>query len=69
MAHIRNSFRIQFWNVEERSVKLPYVDYIVTATKWMDKNNIEWTHAMVYDRKTGDKIERIINEKVIQNRN
>lgn len=59
----KNDFSMTFYNSEEKVMFLEFVHDTETAQKWMRNKNINWTHAMIYDRRTREKIERIINEK------
>lgn len=52
-----------FYNGEERRLFLEYVHNTQTAITWVKSKGIQWTHAMVYDRRTRAKIDRIINER------
>lgn len=59
----KNDFSMTFYNGEERRLFMEYVHNTDTAIKWVTTKGIEWTHAMVYNRRTRAKIERIINER------
>lgn len=59
----KNDFSMTFYNSEERVMFMEFVHDTDVAIKWMrDKEKI-WTHAMIYDRRTREKIDRILNEK------
>ncbi len=60
----KNDFSMTFYNGDDRVMFLKFVHDTKTAIKWIEnKAKMEWTHAMVYDRRTEEKIERIINPK------
>lgn len=56
----KNDFSMTFYNGEDRTMFLKFVHNTNKAIIWINKNNIQWTHAMVYNRRTKEKIERII---------
>lgn len=60
----KNDFSITFYNGEVKRLFLEYVHDTDKAIKWVNSNKIEWTHAMIYDRRTRAKIDRIINPAV-----
>lgn len=57
----KNDFSMTFYNKEERVMFLKYVHSTEAAIKWVEGIGRRWTHAMVYDRRTEEKIERILN--------
>ena len=58
----KNDFSMTFYNGEERRLFLEYVHDTDKSIKWVEKKGIKWTHAMVYDRRTRAKVERIVNK-------
>lgn len=52
-----------FYDKEERTMFLQYVHNTNKAIEWVNAKSIQWTHAMVYDRRTREKLERVLNEK------
>jgi len=60
----KNDFSMTFYDGEERRLFLEFVHNTDKAEKWMERKNIRWTHAMVYNRRTREKITRIINNKI-----
>jgi hypothetical protein len=58
----KNDFSMTFYNGEERRLFLEYVHNTNKAIEWVRGKGIAWTHAMVYERRTRNKISRIINE-------
>lgn len=58
----KNDFSMTFYNGEEKRLFLEFVHNTDTAIKWVKSKSIEWTHAMVYDRRTREKILRIVND-------
>lgn len=63
MEEKKNNYSMTFYNGEEKRLFLEYVHNKETALKWVKSKNIEWTHAMLYNRRTREKLERIINER------
>lgn len=61
MKSKKNDFSISFYFRDERVMFLEYVHDTEKAIKWIESKRIEWTHAMVYNRRTREKIDRIIN--------
>ena len=57
----KNDFSMTFYNGEERRLFLEYVHDTEKAINWANSKGIEWTHAMVYNRRTREKVDRIIN--------
>ena len=58
----KNDFSMTFYNGEERRLFLEYVHDTDKSIKWVEKKGIKWTHAMVYDRRTRAKVNRIVNQ-------
>ncbi len=58
MAVKKNPYSICFFNYEKQVLKLQYVHKIDTALKWVRAKKINFTHANIYDRKTGIFLER-----------
>ncbi|MCD8450442.1 hypothetical protein LNI98_12155 [Tenacibaculum dicentrarchi] len=56
----KNDFSMTFYNREERTMFLEFVHNTNKAIIWINQKNIQWTHAMVYNRRTKEKLERII---------
>ncbi len=54
-----------FYNQEQRVLFLEYVNNTDKAVKWVDSKSIEWTHAMIYERKTRQKLDRILNSRAL----
>ena len=59
----KNDFSMTFYNDQVRALFLEYVHSTEKAIKWVNEKSIAWTHAMIYDRRTREKIDRIKNEK------
>lgn len=59
----KNDFSMTFYNGEERRLFIEYVHNTEKMERWMEKKNIKWTHAMVYNRRTREKIKRIENKR------
>lgn len=56
----KNDYSITFYNGEEKRLFLEFVHDTNKAIRWVNAKNIEWTHAMVYERRTRAKVERIM---------
>ena len=56
----KNDFSMTFYHHEEKRLFLEFVHNTDKAIRWVESKKIEWTHAMIYDRRTREKIERII---------
>jgi hypothetical protein len=59
----KNDFSMSFYNNDERTMFLGFVHNTEKAITWINQKGIKWTHAMLYDRRTREKIDRIKNEK------
>jgi len=57
----KNDFSMTFYNGEKKRLFMEYVDDTTKMILWVNSKQIEWTHVMVYDRRTREKIDRIIN--------
>lgn len=57
----KNDFSMTFYDGEEKRLFLEFVHDTNKAIEWVKSKNINWTHAMVYNRRTREKLERIIN--------
>lgn len=55
----KNDFSMTFYNGEEKRLFLEFVHNTDTAINWVNEKGIEWTHAMIYNRRTREKIDRI----------
>ena len=40
---------------------LEFVHYTRSAIQWIEKIGKQWTHAMIYNRRTREKVDRITN--------
>lgn len=59
----KNDYSMTFYKGEERRLFLQFVHNTEAAIEWVNKKGIEWTHAMIYERRTREKIDRIINPR------
>lgn len=62
MKGIKNDFSMTFYNGEEKRLFLEFVHDTQKAIQWVNSKDIKWTHAMIYDRRTRSKMDRIVNE-------
>jgi len=60
----KNDFSVTFYNGEEKRLFMEFVHDTEDAERWMKKNNIEWTHAMVYERRTRKTLTRLKNKSL-----
>lgn len=60
----KNDFSMTFYNGEEKRLFLEFVHDTQKAIQWVNTKDIKWTHAMLYNRRTREKIERIINLEI-----
>lgn len=61
MKGLKNDFSMTFYNGEDRSLFLEYVHNTDKAISWAKSKGVKWTHAMVYNRRTREKVARLIN--------
>jgi len=54
-----NDFSITFYNGEEKRLFMEFVQDTNYTIKWMRRKGIEWTHGMLYERRTKRTIGRI----------
>lgn len=59
----KNDFSMTFYNQEEKRLFLEFVHNTDKAIRWVESKKIEWTHAMIYDRRTREKVMRISRDK------
>lgn len=57
----KNDFSMTFYHHEKKRLFLEFVHNTEKAIKWVNDKQIVWSHCMVYERRTREKIERIIN--------
>jgi hypothetical protein len=57
----KNDFSMKFYNGEKKRLFMEYVHDTNKMISWVNSKQIKWTHAMVYDRRTREKIDRINN--------
>lgn len=57
----KNDYSVTFYDGEERRLFLEFVHNTDAAIEWVRKQRINWTHAMVYNRRTREKITRLDN--------
>ncbi len=48
----KNNYSISFFSEDKRVLFLEYVNIPKVAFDWVKKNNVEWTHANMYDRRS-----------------
>lgn len=59
MKGLKNDFSMTFYNGEEKRLFLEFVHDTNKAIQWVNQKDIEWTHVMVYNRRTREKVIRI----------
>jgi len=62
MKGLKNDFSMTFYNGEEKRLFLEFVHDTNKAIQWVNQKDIEWTHAMVYNRRTREKVARLIKD-------
>ena len=65
MKSNKNEFSMTFYLEEERTLFLEYVNNTEKAIKWYEGKGKSWSHCMIYNRKTREKLDRIVNPKHI----
>lgn len=58
----KNDYSMTFYNNDLKRLFLEYVHDTHKAIAWVNSKGITWTHAMIYDRRTRAKIDRILNK-------
>lgn len=58
----KNDYSVTFYDGEERRLFLEFVHNTDKALEWVRKQRINWTHAMVYNRRTREKVTRLENK-------
>lgn len=61
----KNDFSMTFYNEEEKRLFMEFVHDTNKAIQWVNSKGIEWTHVMVYNRRTREKIDRIVRKNLI----
>ena len=51
----KNDFSMTFYDGEKKRLFMEYVHDTNKMIDWVNSKQIEWTHAMVYDRRTREK--------------
>lgn len=57
----KNDFSITFYNGEEKRLFLEFVHDTDKAISWLKSKDIKWTHAIIYERRTREKLRKIMN--------
>jgi len=50
-----------FYYGEQKRLFMEYVHDTNKMVDWVNSRKIEWTHAMIYNRRTRQKVDRIMN--------
>lgn len=61
----KNDYSMTFYNNNEMAMFLRFVHNTEKAIEWMNSKKFTWTHAMIYDRRTREKIDRIKNQNLV----
>lgn len=56
-----------FYNGDEKRLFMEFVHDTAKAIQWVNGRSIDWTHAMIYNRRTREKVDRILNQPEIKN--
>jgi hypothetical protein len=59
----KNDYSMTFYDGEEKRLFLEFVHSTDKAIAWVNSKEIKWTHAMIYERRTRQKLDRIINSE------
>ncbi len=59
----KNDYSMTFYNGEDKRLFLEFVHSTEKAVEWVNAKQIIWTHAMIYDRRTREKVGRIVFER------
>lgn len=59
----KNDFSMTFYNDQERTLFLEYVHNTGKAVAWANEKNIQWTHYVIYDRRTRAMLDRVLKER------
>ena len=57
----KNDFSMTFYDGEQKRLFMEYVHDTNKMVEWVNSRKIEWTHAMIYNRRTREKVDRILN--------
>lgn len=57
----KNDFSISFYFKSQRVLFLQYVHDTLKAENWVRSKGIEWTHYVVYNRRTRQELQRVYN--------
>lgn len=61
MKRKKNDFSITFYNGEEKRLFIEFMQDTGKSKKWLKAKGIEWTHAMICNRRTREKVDHIMN--------
>lgn len=56
----KNDYSMTFYNGEEKRLFLEFVHSTDKAIEWVNAKGICWTHAMIYNRRTREKVGRVL---------
>lgn len=59
----KNDYSMTFYNGEDKRLFLEFVHSTEKAIEWVNGKGIIWTHAMIYERRTREKVGRIVYER------
>jgi hypothetical protein len=63
MKEEKNIFSITFYNRKKETMHMASVSNVQASTLWCDRKGIKWTHAIAYNKLTGEKLSLIKNKK------
>lgn len=58
----KNDYSMTFYKDQKKVLFLEYVHDTEQAKTWVKAKKIAWTHAMIYERRTREKIQRVLNQ-------
>lgn len=63
MKSKKPDFAMTFYRNDERIVSQQYIRDTVKFMKWVEQKVGNWTHCMIYDRHSGNKLARVVNNE------
>lgn len=61
----KNDFAMTFFYFKKKVLHLHFVHNTDKAIKWTNDKNIQWGHANIYDRRTGEFLKRIYHCSIL----
>ena len=61
----KNDFSVTFFFYKKKVLHLHFVHNTDKAFNWLNAKNIEWSHANIYDRRTGKYLKRVYHASIL----